>query len=109
MREVPGERGIGTIQSSHPSLGDYTLHCEGNPPLLFTGNDTNNERIFGTQNASRYVKDAINNYLVAGRLDAVNPNRIGTKAAAHYHVDVAAGGTAVIRLRLTNGTVADPL
>ena len=108
-RRVPGEKRIGTIQSSHPSLGDYTLHCEGNPPLLFTENDTNNKRIFGTQNASRYVKDAINNYLVAGRLDAVNPNRTGTKAAAHYHVDVAAGGTAVIRLRLTNGTVGEPL
>ena len=76
---------------------------------MFTENDTNNERhLRHTQRDRRYVKDAINNYVVAGRLDAVNPNRTGTKAAAHYHVDVAAGGTAVIRLRLTNGTVAEP-
>ena len=51
--------------------------------LLFTENDTNNERIFGTQNATPYVKDGINNYVVAGRQDAVNPNQTGTKAAAH--------------------------
>jgi Glycosyl hydrolase family 63 C-terminal domain len=108
MRDVPGEADIGRICASHSNLGDYTLHCEGNPPLLFTENDTNNERIFGTHNASRYVKDAINSYLVAGRLDAVNPSRNGTKAAAHYQVKVASGGTSVIRLRLTQGTVTEP-
>jgi hypothetical protein len=108
MREVPGAAGVGRICASHSNLGDYTLRCEGNPPLLFTENDTNNERIFGTHNSSRYVKDAINSYLVAGRFDAVNPSRNGTKAAAHYQVNVAGGGEAAIRLRLTNGTVAEP-
>jgi Glycosyl hydrolase family 63 C-terminal domain len=106
--EMPGTTGGARIYASHSGLGDYTLHCEGNPPLLFTENDTNNERIFGKPNATPYVKDAINNYVVAGRLDTVNPNRMGTKAAAHYQVDVAAGGTAVIRVRLGNGTIAAP-
>ena len=49
-----------------------------------------------------YVKDGINNYVVAGRQDAVNPNHTGTKAAAHYQLRVGAGATAVIRLRLSN-------
>ena len=40
--------------------------------------------------------------MVAGRQDAVNPNRTGTKAAAHYEIRVGAGATAIIRLRLSN-------
>jgi hypothetical protein len=75
---------------------------------LFIENDTNNERVFRTPNATPYVKDAINNYVVAGRLEAVKPNRTGTKAAAHYQVNVAASGRAVIRPRLSNGTIAEP-
>jgi len=108
LQEAPGAPGSARIAASHSGLGDYTLHCAGNPPLLFTENDTNNERLFGTPNATPYVKDAINNNVVAGRLDAVNPNRMGTKAAAHYQANLDAGGTAVIRLRLTNDTEAEP-
>ena len=64
LREVPGATGNARIYASHSGLGGYTLHCEGNPPLLFTENVTNNERIFGKPNATPYVKDAINNYVV---------------------------------------------
>ena len=74
-----------------PDSATISLHCEGTPRLLFTENETNNERIFGTPNASPYVKDGINDYVVAGRQDAVNPNQTGTKAAAHYQLDVGAG------------------
>jgi len=108
LRAAPGRTGVGAIQASHCRLGDYTLHCEGNPPLLFTENDTNNERIFGKPNTTPYVKDAINSYVVAGKLEAVNPSHTGTKAAAHHQVNVAVGGTAVIRLRLSSGTVTEP-
>jgi len=72
---------------------------------LFTENDTNNERIFGTPNPSPYVKEGINNYVVAGRQEAVNPGQIGTKAAAHYQLNVGAGETAVIRLRLSDAAL----
>jgi hypothetical protein len=52
LREVKGDSGVGTIAASHAELGNYSLHCEGNPRLLFTENDTNNERLFGTPNAT---------------------------------------------------------
>ena len=55
-----------TDPSFQEALSDYTLFCEGAPPLLFTENETNNERIFGTPNASPYVKDGINNFVVHG-------------------------------------------
>jgi hypothetical protein len=90
------------VVASHAQLGERYLYCEGDPPLLFTENDTNNERIFGTPNAGPYVKDGINNYVVNNRQDAVNPNHTGTKASAHYRIDVGAGASATIRLRLTD-------
>jgi hypothetical protein len=108
LREVKGDSGVGTIAASHAALGNYSLHCEGNPRLLFTENDTNNERLFGLPNAMPYVKDGINNYVVSGGQDAVNPNRTGTKAAAHYQLNVGAGATSMIRLRLSDAAVADP-
>ena len=97
LRQKPEENTV-TIETSHAELGGFLLHCDGNPQLLFTENDTNNERLFGTPNATPYVKDGINNYVVSGRQDAVNPSQTGTKAAAHYQLDVGAGETAVVRL-----------
>jgi hypothetical protein len=92
------------IAAADASLGGYSLHCEGRPLLLFTENETNNERLFRSANPTPYVKDGINDCVVADRQNAVNPNNTGTKAAAHYQLRVGARATAVIRLRR-----ADPL
>ena len=70
--------------------------------MLFTENETNNQRLFGSANATAYVKDGINDFVVAGKQDAVNPQQAGTKAAAYYQLNVGAGQTAVVRLRLTS-------
>ena len=91
-----------TINAAHPKLGNYYLVCEGADRLLFTENETNKERIFGLPNASPYVKDSINNYVVHQQLLAVNPGQRGTKAAADYTLAVSAHGSAVVRLRLSN-------
>ncbi|MGA9381339.1 MAG: glucosidase, partial [Phormidium sp.] len=85
----------------HKYIKDYYFYCEGVVPLLFTENETNNQRIFGTENASPFVKDGINNYVVHGQKDAVNPNNIGTKVSPDYEITVGAQETKVIRLRLT--------
>jgi hypothetical protein len=89
------------------SLADYFLYCEGDTALLFTENESDNARLFGGENAAPYVKDAFHRYLVGGDTAAVNPAREGTKAAAHYAVNVAAEGTQVIRLRLTRRAPAE--
>ena len=107
LRQMPGEITV-AIEALHAELGSFLLHCDGNPRLLFTENDTNNERIFGRPNTIPYVKDSINDHVVAGRQDAVNPAQTGTKAAAHYRVTVDAGQTAVIRLRLGDAVSRDP-
>ena len=90
-----------TISARHPNLGERFLYAEGNLSWLFTENETNNERLFHRPNASPYVKDAINNYLVHGQANAVNPKKTGTKTAADYSFAVPAGGSQTIRLRLT--------
>ena len=107
LKAIP-ERGTAAISASHSELGGYFLYCDGNPSLLFTENDTNSERLFGTANPTPYVKDGINEYIVARKQQAVNPNRTGTKGAAHYQVNVGAGGSSVIRLRLTGAVQATP-
>ncbi len=94
--------GAGVIEIDEESNGKRWLHCDDLPEILFTENETNNERLFGAPNRTPYVKDAINNFVVSGQADAVNPAKSGTKAAANYHVIVAAGQTVSIRLRLTD-------
>jgi hypothetical protein len=69
---------------------------------LFTENETNNARLFGGSNASPYVKDGINDCVVLGKKDAVNPEGTGTKASAHYELTVNAGKTATVWVRLSD-------
>jgi len=89
-------------RSKARTLSDYYLYCEGAPDLLFTENETNQTKLFGKPNASPYVKDGINRYVVEGELGAVNPAKKGTKVSAHYIVDVPAGESKSVYLRLTN-------
>jgi hypothetical protein len=96
-----------TILASHQVLGNYALYCEGKPELLFTENETNANRLWGQANASPFVKDAFHEYVVAGKKTAVNPARAGTKAAAHYTLEVPAGGSKAVRLRLSAKPLTD--
>jgi len=102
LKQIASNDGITSLVASHGVLGDRFLYCEGNVPLLFTENETNNQRIFGTANAGPYVKDGINNYIVHGSQDTVNPEHTGTKASAQYTVTIDPKQPATIRLRLSN-------
>jgi hypothetical protein len=111
LTQVSRQNGTFALAAAHPEMGERFLYCDNDVPLLFTENETNNERIFGTPNDGRFVKDGINDYVVAGTPDAVNPEHAGTKASAHHQLTVKAGKTATIRLRLSNqrpAAVGDP-
>ena len=92
------------IRAEHDALGTYWLICqrdETGPELLFTENDTNYARLYpGARNSTPFVKDGINNYVVADQTDAVNPELFGTKATARYRLTLQPGETKNIRLRL---------
>ena len=93
-------KGYVAVAAQHADLGQFQFFADGDVPLLFTENETNAERIFATANSTPYVKDSIHACVVDGCSAATNPERVGTKVAAHYVVEVAAGGSQVIRLRL---------
>jgi hypothetical protein len=100
MKAGPTGKGRTLITAQHADLGTRYLYCEGSVPLLFTENETNHQRIFGTPNRTAYVKDAIHRCVVHGDLEAVNPRRVGTKASAYCRIVLDSGENAVIRLRL---------
>jgi Glycosyl hydrolase family 63 C-terminal domain len=102
LKQIEAPTGTRAVAVAHPLLGTYTLRCEGEVSLLFTENETNHERLFaGYKNESAYAKDGINNCVVQGDQGAVNPEKQGTKVAAHYHLIVAPGQSSTVRLRLT--------
>ncbi|MGA7414725.1 MAG: glucosidase [Bryobacteraceae bacterium] len=97
----------GVIGASLQELGEYWLVCDGAPELLFTGNESNAGRLWGQPNPSPYVKDAFHDYVISGKAEAVNPDHVGTKAAAHYQLEVPGGGSRTVRLRLSSAPAAD--
>jgi len=102
LKQIKAAAGTTAVAAAHPLLGEFIFSCEGEVPLLFTENETNHEQLFGQKNESPHVKDGINDCVVQGKQAAVNPDKKGTKVAAHYLINVGGGQTQVIRLRLSN-------
>ncbi len=104
-QERPDIRAVDDRQAVawHPAIGEYHAQFEGDPELLFTENDTNGPRTFGSEPSGPYLKDGFHDRVVAGRAEAVNPLRRGTKAAAWYRLTVPAGGAVAVRVRLSAG------
>ncbi|MEM9007533.1 MAG: glucosidase, partial [Cyanobacteria bacterium P01_F01_bin.86] len=109
IKLIETQASFSTLEAYHPDMGDRWLYCESNPSgegpantILCTENDTNYQALFGVDNPTPYVKDAFHRYVVEGDTAAVNPDRVGTKTAAHYTLSLAAGESRQIRLRLSN-------
>jgi hypothetical protein len=107
LRQAPTNATGSVIAVTHPDLGERFFYCEGAAALLFTENETNNERLFSAPNRTPYVKDGIDSYVVHGQQDVVNPDQEGTKVAAHYQLTVNPGRSQVIRLRLSDKAPGD--
>ncbi len=100
------------LVTDHETLGKFTFeHGAGPdgtlPGVVFTENETNTQRLYGAATYTPYVKDAFHRWLVDGDASAVKPDAKGTKAAAHYVLQLPAGGEATVRLRLTRGEPGD--
>lgn len=94
--------GSAVIEVDHRAYGKRWLLCEGEPELLFTENETNAKKLFGAENRTPFVKDGINDYVVHGNRQAVNPEKVGTKASALYPLRLSPGESTSLRLRLTD-------
>ena len=94
--------GVASIEANGLYFGKRYLHCENASDILFTENETNNQQLYQAPNSSGFAKDGIGEFVVRNRTEAVNPEKTGTKAAAHYLLEIGAGESAFIRLRLSD-------
>jgi hypothetical protein len=101
LKKIDSSRANAVLAVDHPAYGPRWLYCQNGPEVLFCDNDTNTKRLYG-YDGPRYPKDAINDYVVNGKHEAVNPALIGTKAAARYTRTLSPGETATIKLRLSD-------
>jgi len=104
----PPQGAAWAVQAVHPTLGSYYLYGRQPASVLFTENDTNAERLWGTPNATPWVKDAFHRYVIDGEHDAVNPALQGTRFAAWQHCRVAPGQKTVLNLVLSARPLAEP-
>ena len=101
LKQIDGPGGTSCVSAARGDLGTYHLYCDREVPLLFTENSTNHAALhLDYPDVGPYLKDGINNYVVHGRRDAVNPDRTGTKVAAHYRLTIGGGESAAVQLRL---------
>ncbi|NJN37250.1 MAG: hypothetical protein HC794_09690 [Nitrospiraceae bacterium] len=96
------------MRATETELGERYLYCDGPASLVFTENETNTQRLWGAPNASPYVKDGINDAVVYGQRDRVNPNGVGSKVAAHFQAVIPPGETMVVQARFTNRALEQP-
>ena len=99
-------RGQTTLLARKAGFDSYQLYCEGTPDVLFTENETNFARLFGVANRF-FAKDGINNAVVHGATEEINPERRGSKASARYQATLEGGASTVLRLRLSRQSHAN--
>jgi hypothetical protein len=92
--------GVCAIRAEHPDLGVYHLHAEPGARLYFCDNESNTARLWESGDSPRYPKDGIGDHVLHGA-ETVNPDETGTKASAHRLLEIAAGGAASMKVRLT--------
>ena len=102
LKQIAGENKLPAVEAVGVYFGKRYLYCENAGEILFTENDTNNQQLYNQPNDSGFTKDGISEYVVNQNQAAVNPEKTGTKAAAHYRLEIGAGDSATIRLRLTD-------
>jgi Glycosyl hydrolase family 63 C-terminal domain len=96
------------LLANHPTLGGFRFEIETPAEFFFTENETNNERLFSSPNASPFAKDAFHDFVIHGRVDAVNAQKAGTKAAPHYRLEIPAQRSVTLRMRLRPENSAAP-
>lgn len=97
------------LKIAYPKLGNYFVHFDGEPEFKFCDNETNRERVYHIANEKKYLKDAINDYIISGDSTHLNPHNTGTKASAIYQITIPAGESRQVKLRLNHSQEDDAL
>jgi hypothetical protein len=98
----------GVMTARHADLGDYSFYSDGNSETLFCDNETNARRHFGQNDAPGFFKDAFHEYVVHSNSAAINPQNSGTKVGVLHKLEIPAGGSKQIWLRLSKQVIGKP-
>ncbi|MGM0944446.1 MAG: MGH1-like glycoside hydrolase domain-containing protein [Bacteroidota bacterium] len=97
------------IKVFSPKSGNFNLTFDGNPDIRFCDNETNRERLYNIPNERPYTKDGINDFIIHGNDNRLNPSFYGTKAAAIYELTIPAGESKQVKFRLQRQDEPNPL
>ena len=89
------------VRAEHGWLGDYELHADGEPRIIFCDNETSEMSVFGAEtNPRELTKDGFDARIVHGDSDAIRLDH-GTKVGFWCHFDaIEAGQSVTVKLRL---------
>jgi hypothetical protein len=107
-RPVIKEFSHNRIDIRHKKFGNYFLYSSEDQEFLFCENETNNDKLYGRENFHKYCKDGINDYIVNGSMDAVNPLKEGTKASGVINYMIEGRSEVTLKLRLSNKLSGKP-
>jgi hypothetical protein len=108
MKQVESSGNYLTVKGTHAKQGQYYLYAQDAIEVLFTENETNNQRLFNIENDHPYKKDSFHRYLIESDNDAINPDKSGTKVAAYFNKVIEAGQSYSILLRLSKKVHSKP-
>jgi hypothetical protein len=101
MVALESAEGVAMVEAREAHLGPFWLHAEGPDELLFTENESNAQRLWGSPNSAPHVKDAFHEAIVRGRRDAASDSR-GTKVGARFTRSLEPGQSTTVRARLSD-------
>lgn len=92
----------GVIDIEHDSISQKKFYSR-NPDTeaLFCDNETNYEKIKSLTSDAKFFKDGINDFLVHGNHNTVNPDKNGTKASFFIDTELEAGESKSFDFRLS--------
>ncbi|WP_018616504.1 MGH1-like glycoside hydrolase domain-containing protein [Segetibacter koreensis] len=98
-----------SVKTTHEKLGNYYLYFQPPHDVLFTENETNNEKLFGKLNKTAFVKDAFHEAIIKGdNIQALRDKKSGTKFSPVYHFTIKGKASETIFLRLSNKSTPLP-
>lgn len=92
----------GMIDIEHGSIPLRKLYSrDPNTEALFCDNESNPEIIANTETDFKFFKDGINNFLINGDKNTINPEKTGTKASFFIDTEIQAGESKTFDFRLS--------
>lgn len=97
------------MKIDHHLLGSFNIYFDSNmSEMAFCDNETNRKRLYGTKNSSKYTKDGINDYIIDGVKEGINPKSFGTKGAGIFRIKVKANASETVKVRFSKADLNNP-